>query len=550
MSTRNCPTCGAEVAGTARFCPTCGGPVPDAASAAAGDAYIGKTIASKFYVQKLIGAGGMGKVYKAQHLSLDKPVCLKMLRKNLLEDPSVVARFQREARASSRLNHPNSISVIDFGQAEDGALYIAMEYLSGRDLQRLLVEEFPLTEQRICHIMAQALSALAEAHANGIIHRDLKPENIMIESRRDEADFVKVLDFGIAKIQDPSGGEGGPALTRAGLVCGTPEYMSPEQARGAVLDARSDVYAIGVILYQLVTGYLPFDADTPIGFVTKHLTEIPVAPRQKRKDVAISEAMEALIMRCLAKDVGPRPPSAEALRNELLSIGEALKASSRGAPAVGTQNFQPPAAVPLVTPAPGGSPPSVVVTGTAGFPAPVGTTGATPAVAAAPLPLPPSTSASVSAVPATGPSQVVALPHAGPSDPPKRSGSSIGIVIGIVAVLLLGGGVGGAWKAGLFGGATKDGTSGEHAVGSAPYLCEKGEFLLDAGKFDEALNYAENAQHVDATYAEAFRLEGNAQMGRGQARKAAKAYKEYLRLAPTASDADEIKAKMTALGGP
>ena len=227
----------------------------------ASDDYIGKTVAKKYRVEAMIGEGGMGKVYKATQLVLDKPVVLKVLRQALLSDERTVARFQREAKAASRLNHPNSISILDFGQAEDGAMYIAMEYVSGKDLHHILSREWPLPEGRVIKIVAQVLSALSDAHGAGVIHRDLKPENIMIEQRKNDADFVKVLDFGIAKITDSSG-EDGPALTRAGFVCGTPEYMSPEQARGAQLDHRSDLYAVGVILYQLTTGLLPFDSES------------------------------------------------------------------------------------------------------------------------------------------------------------------------------------------------------------------------------------------------------------------------------------------------
>lgn len=285
------------------------------------DPYLNRTIAGKFQVIELLGQGGMGKVYKARHLGLDKTVCIKTLKPQLLEDATVVGRFEREAKAASRLNHGNSIQVLDFGQDELGALYIVMEYVSGKDLRKTLRDEFPLGEERICHIMAQVLSALAEAHAQNVIHRDLKPENIMLEQRRGEPDYVKVLDFGIAKIQDPDV----PGLTRADVVCGTPLYMSPEQATGAQFDARADLYAIGVILYQLTTGTLPFDGGNSMEILTRHVTELPVPPRTRRPEVAISEEMEALTLKALEKLPENRPQSAEAFRAELVKIGDMLR---------------------------------------------------------------------------------------------------------------------------------------------------------------------------------------------------------------------------------
>ncbi len=297
------------------------------ATVAAPDELIGKTVAMKYLVEAMIGEGGMGKVYKAIQLALDKPVVLKVLRQALLSDERTVKRFQREAKAASRLNHPNSISVLDFGQADDGAMYIAMEYVQGKDLHHILSREWPLPEARVIRLISQVLSALADAHSAGVIHRDLKPENIMVEQRRGEADFVKVLDFGIAKIVDGSIDDDGPALTRAGFVCGTPEYMSPEQARGAQLDHRSDLYAVGVIIYQLMSGMLPFDSDSAVGFATKHLTEIPVTPTKRRPEARVSVAMERLIMKALAKNPDDRPQTAEQFRAELMAIEKERRAS-------------------------------------------------------------------------------------------------------------------------------------------------------------------------------------------------------------------------------
>jgi serine/threonine protein kinase len=266
----------------------------------------------------------MGKVYKARHLSLERTVCLKMLKPALLEDPTLVGRFEREAKAASRLNHPNVIQVIDFGRTDDGGLYIAMEYVNGKDLRTVLRDEWPLDESRLCNIIAQVLSALGEAHAHNVIHRDLKPENIMVEPRHGEPDFVKVLDFGIAKILDSEL----PGLTRADVVCGTPQYMAPEQATGSSLDNRCDLYAVGVILYQLATGQLPFDGPNSMDVLNKHVNEQPIPPRQRAKSAPISEAMEKLILRALQKDPFDRPQTAEQFRQMTLNVTRKVQAET------------------------------------------------------------------------------------------------------------------------------------------------------------------------------------------------------------------------------
>ncbi|OFX19578.1 MAG: hypothetical protein A2V77_10440 [Anaeromyxobacter sp. RBG_16_69_14] len=311
-----CGKCHRDATVSALFCAFCGAPiVPEQKGEP--DPFIGQTFRGTYFIQQKVGGGGMGQVYKALHVTLDVPVALKILNKALLADPTVVQRFHREARAASRLRHPNVISVTDFGQTDDGTLFMAMEFVAGKSLGRLIAEEFPISEKRVVNIGAQILSALAEAHANQILHRDLKPENVMLEPRRDEPDSVKVLDFGIAKIQMP--GDGARTLTQKGLVCGTPGYMSPEQWSDEELDARSDLYSVGVILYEMLTGKLPFEAQTPMEMVRKHLTERAAPPSARCPDHAVSPDLEALVMRAISADRDGRPASAEDMRADLLA---------------------------------------------------------------------------------------------------------------------------------------------------------------------------------------------------------------------------------------
>lgn len=303
-------------------------PVTRTPSPAGGD-FIGRTIAGRFHIEALIGEGGMGQVYRARHEQLGRTVCVKVLRPGLQSDPAVLKRFEREARSASRLHHPNSIQVLDFG-VDQGAMYLAMEFVDGCTLRDILRDEFPLPEARICHLVAQVLAALAEAHAAQIVHRDLKPDNIMVSQLREQPDFVKVLDFGIAKIL-----ESDDNLTAADMLCGTPQYMSPEQAGGRKYDGRADLYSIGVILYQLITGDVPFNGRNPLEVLSKSQVQAPMPIHEKRPGAQVSPQLTSLVMRALSKDPDGRPQTAEIFRRELLRIGEAAeRAQHDSAPAV------------------------------------------------------------------------------------------------------------------------------------------------------------------------------------------------------------------------
>jgi eukaryotic-like serine/threonine-protein kinase len=289
------------------------------------DLLVGRTIGEKFALEAILGAGAMGAVYRARQIALDKIVAVKVMHRGLLADPTFAGRFHREAKAASRLDHPNSIRILDFGEEPDGLLYIVMDYLDGRDLLRVIQEDWPLPPWRVVDILSQALSALAVAHDMGVLHRDLKPENIMVLRHVNDdgspADVVKVLDFGIAKITDGRDSERPPVssthakLSTGGMLVGTPAYMSPEQAQGEPLDARSDLYAVGVMLYQVLTMCLPFEAASAVGLLLKHVHEKPPAPSTVSS--AVHPGLEVVCLKAMSKQRRDRYPNAREMRAAL-----------------------------------------------------------------------------------------------------------------------------------------------------------------------------------------------------------------------------------------
>lgn len=289
----------------------------------AGDPYLDLEIADKYKVEQLIGEGAMGRVYVAKQLTLDKPFAVKILAPHLLNDEASQARFAAEAHNCASLNHPNVVSVVDYGRTSEGVTFIVMEFIKGITLERIITEQFPLSRERIVDLTLQILAALTEAHGLGILHRDLKPENILVQQLRTHGELAKVLDFGIAKLMDnPSG----PGLTSAGMVCGTPEYMSPEQARGHKLDARSDLYSVGIILYQMLAGRPPFESESAVEILHKHLHEEPIPPSRLRG--VSPDPLEAVCLRALSKDPGNRYESAMEFREELIAASSTPRVTS------------------------------------------------------------------------------------------------------------------------------------------------------------------------------------------------------------------------------
>ena len=312
-----CPECGAKNLPTAAECVVCAVALE---THDGDDPLIGRTIASKYLIDGIIGEGSMGCVYAAGQVGLDKEVALKILHAHVAADPKVTRRFHREARTTSRLTHPNTVQILDFGADEDGTLYLAMELLDGPNLLELMNEESPLSPRRIGHLLGGVLLALEEAHDHGIVHRDLKPENVMVVADHQGREHVKVCDFGIAKLVEHEGS----AITVTGFVCGTPEYMAPEQARGESLDGRADLYALGCVLYRMLTGSPPFRAGSALGTITKHLTDDPEPPRRRAPDQRIPYALESVCLTALAKDRNARFPDAASMRLALASAVDEL----------------------------------------------------------------------------------------------------------------------------------------------------------------------------------------------------------------------------------
>ncbi|HKA89330.1 MAG TPA: serine/threonine-protein kinase [Haliangiales bacterium] len=267
------------------------------------DTLVGQKLAARYEILRKIGEGGMGAVYEARHLKIDKRVAVKVLLDKFIQKADVVARLEQEAKLASAIGHENIVDINDFGETDDGRTFVVMEFLEGESLAQQLQREGPLLPERAVGIARQVASALAAAHGKGIVHRDVKPENIFI-TRRGERDFVKVVDFGISKaMRPPDLEEASPRLTQTGMVLGTPLYLSPEQARGEEqLDHRIDIYALGVILYEMLTGEVPFQGANYLAIISQILSQEPKPLAQARPDLGISPALEQVVRRAMHKD--------------------------------------------------------------------------------------------------------------------------------------------------------------------------------------------------------------------------------------------------------
>ncbi len=397
---------------------------------------LGREIGGRYRIQAKLGEGGMGAVFKAEQISLKRTCAVKLLRPDVAGTAIMLRRFNAEAEAVAKLSHPNTVNIYDFGQDTDGSFFIAMEFIEGTSLREAINAEGPFSLRRALSIAVQVAASLVDAHGQSIIHRDLKPDNVMLQARGRSRDVARVLDFGIAKLRD-EGRATQAAMTQAGDMLGTPQYMAPEQIRAEQIDGRTDIYALGCMMYEMVTARLPFEAPTIMALLSKHLLENPPPPSQRRPDLGIPPVIDELIMTAIAKDPNARPPNMEAFGERIGQILASLPADPHasaqqsavvGVPLV-TPTFQPQspqdlgrshAPLPPGTPPPGGYAPYAQPTPAAMGPYP-GPGYATPPAGPPPYsfaPLP---------------------PHAVPASPPR---SSTLLLILLATLAVIGGGVG------------------------------------------------------------------------------------------------------------
>jgi eukaryotic-like serine/threonine-protein kinase len=457
-----CPQCKTTYPPHVRICAVDGTVLDQQPAPAAADPNLGTLLAGKYRLDSLLGRGGMGAVYKATHVMLGRPVAVKMIKPDLVGSPEMVRRFQREARAATSLDHPHIVRVYDLGETDDGTLYIAMEFVEGATLKDAIRSGGPMAPERIARFAAMVASALSTAHRQHVVHRDLKPQNLVLTTNSEGQESLKLLDFGIAKTFE----DGATQLTAAGYALGTPHYMAPEQATGKEIDGRADIYALGVIVYEMLVGDVPFNDSSTPAILIKHMTEPPEPPSRRRP--GIHPALEAIALTCLEKDPQRRYQSASdvtaALRDAFPNeVPSATRDTGLGAAAASATDAatlvtpSPPTAVPPVTSA---APPGV---GTAAPPQQEAAVPAAPAAAEAvppPRPPVPAPAPAPPPPPATRPTMAAAVEPpvaaAATSTPAARTGSTARLLVvlgGVAALLFLAVGAAGvvayrAWTAG------------------------------------------------------------------------------------------------------
>ncbi|MFW6051039.1 MAG: protein kinase domain-containing protein [Myxococcota bacterium] len=434
-----CQRCQHDNSEEARYCLNCGAMLQTPTREAPADPFLGRVLLGRYRVLGVLGEGGMGKVYLAEQKlgTASRNVAIKTLHPELGADQQLVARFQRECETVISLSHPNTVQFYDFGEM-DGTLFIVMEYIEGESLAHVL-ERGAIEPGRADRILIQICGSLHEAHQRGIVHRDLKPENVLLTERGGQGDFVKVLDFGIAKSSEAED-KAQAKLTKQGMVLGTPPYMSPEQFSGQTLDARSDIYSLGIMTYEMLTGRLPFEAATPWEWATKHLTAQPTPLEAHPEGAALPEHKRAAIYRALQKDREQRQAHVLELMHELTGLNDPSHAWTLAA-ASGTA--------------------SAAAPGSPSAPAPQ-------ARPAAPTPGPMSATdaayAPTMATPASGQMAAAGSVRAGPAGPRAARMAKLFATLAVAGLLLLAGGAGALWWA--FGGAEEE-AAAEHAPADA-----------------------------------------------------------------------------------
>jgi hypothetical protein len=323
-----CPQCGTEYPANARFCEVDGTALR---SAAGGEDLVGTIVADRYHVMKKLGEGGMGQVYLVEHVKMGRKSALKVMHPGMGKDVDAISRFNREAANASRINHPNVASVYDFGETTDGIIYLAMELVDGPPLTAVIEQLGALPAKRAAEIVRQTSEALGAACDLGIVHRDLKPDNIMIAKSRDGSDCVKVVDFGIAK----AAGNDAQKVTKTGLVVGTPDYMSPEQLSGDKLDGRSDIYSLGLVAFNMLTGKLPFPSESAQESMIMRLTDEPKALGEMKPDVSWTPEVQAVMDKALQRDASLRYQTASEFGRALVQAVECMPATQ--AAEAGTQ---------------------------------------------------------------------------------------------------------------------------------------------------------------------------------------------------------------------